>query len=209
MDNDIDKRCKHLSYRLIVPVAEFDVVRFQQELPKISKSDEEDWKSVVLGPSPESSLSFHAHVFWRPAKTPPKHLQLQVDFHKWKSKSKPITGVYAEDFYALAKEFLTPPTANIHVHAEYSFPPKSWQTKVLPLPMKFPYGGKSAMVDGLSMEFPSEPEGVHGAWIQLAKKEMTVQLYAFRPIEFSKFNLIDDIEAFTSVVKNLVEEGAS
>jgi hypothetical protein len=65
------------------------------------------------------------------------------------------------------------------------------------------------MVDGLSMEFPSEPEGVHGAWIQLAKKEMTVQLYAFRPIEFSKFNLIDDIEAFTSVVKNLVEEGAS
>jgi hypothetical protein len=75
--------------------------------------------------------------------------------------------------------------------------------------MKIPYSGKSAVVDGISIEFSTEPEGVHGAWIQLKKNTIAVQLFAFRPIEFSSFDLDSDIEAFTSVVKSLVEEKSS
>lgn len=204
MENSINKKCKELSYRLIVPSADFDVDRFAKELAKFSDSD--DWKSAVLGTRAKNPSGFHAHVYWRKDKKNSANTQLQVDFHRWTSKRKAIAGIYAENFYTWTSQFLKSPTANIHVHAEFVFPLAAWQPKVLPLPMKIPYGGKSAVVDGVSIEFTAEPAGVHGAWIQLKNKNITVQLFAFRSVEFASFKIDNDIEEFTAVVKSLVEE---
>jgi hypothetical protein len=207
VEDDFDKKCIELSYRLTVPTAEFDVERFAKELARFSESD--DWKSVVLGPRSKNASGFHAHVYWRQDRKKSSDTQLQVDFHRWTSKKKAIAEIHAEDFYAWTKQFLKTSTAKIHIHAEYVLPVTAWQSKVMPLPMKIPYGGKSAVVDGISIEFSTEPEGVHGAFIQLTKDAIEVQLFASRPIEFSSFNIDDDIEAFTSVVKTIVEEKSS
>ena len=179
MEDDFDNKCIELSYRLTVPTAEFEVKRFAKELARFSDSD--DWKSVVLGPRSKNPSGFHAHVYWRKDRKKSSDTQLQVDFHRWTSKKRPIAEIHAEDFYAWTKQFLQTPPASIHVHAEYVFPVRGWQSKVMPLPMKIPFSGKSAVVDGISIEFPTEPEGVRSAFIQLTKDNIAVQLFAFRP----------------------------
>jgi hypothetical protein len=207
VEEGISKKCSELSYRLIVPTAEFDSDRFAKEFARLSKED--DWKGVVLGPGPDNPSGFHAHVYWRPDRKNAAETQLQVDFHRWKPTRKVSLGIYAENFYSWASQFLKQAKANIHVHAEYVLPRTSWLPKVMPLPMKIPYSGKTAVVDGISIEFSADPAGVHGAWLVLNKKNMTVQLFAFRPIEFSAFEIQADIDAFSSVVKGLVEEKLS
>jgi len=129
-----------------------------------------------------------------------------VDFHRWKSTRKASTAIRAEGFYPWVAQFLKKPKDNIHVHAEYVLPVASWTPKVMPLPMKVPYGGKTAIIDGVSVAISSDPGGVHGAWVQWAKKHLTVQLFAFRSIEFSAFKIQADIDAFNPVVRGLVEE---
>lgn len=195
MESDIRTNCTELSYRLFISAAEFDVVRFAKFFDKTI----DGWEGVVLGHGQGASRQFHAHVYWRQERKKPENVQLQVDFHRWKAEEKIRVAVpTADDFFTWAGQFISTPVANIHVHAEFALSTDTWQIKIMPLPLKIPYGGASAVVEGISIEIPTEPEGVDHCWVEIRKKRITVQLFAFRRIEFDSFEIGSDIEAFSS-----------
>jgi hypothetical protein len=205
VEKGIDKtNCTDLSYRLTISAAEFSVERFAEVLGNPSES--EGWKTVLLGSPSKDSDSFHSHVYWQPDDSNPSMIKLQVDYHLWRPEEKVMLRTpFAEDFFNWVGQFIAVPSLNFHLHAEFSYPSELCQVKIIPLPLKIPYAGKMASINGISISIPPEPEGVTSAWIELAEKRLTIQLFADRRMEFSTAKVEADVDALSSVVKSLVE----
>ena len=198
-----EKSCTELSYRLSAPAVDFDIARFASAFDK----GEDGWDGIVLARAREASRDFHAHAYWRRERKKPSHVQLQVDFHWWKTERK-VRAMQPppDDFFPWAAQFFTVPVANFHVHGEFVFSADAWQVKIMPLPLKIPFVGSSALVEGISIEMPTEPEGIDHSWVEIRKKRITIQLFAFRRVEFAKFTLGNELKAFSCVAESLVEE---
>jgi hypothetical protein len=205
VEKGIDKtNCTDLSYRFIIPAVEFSVDRFTEALGNPSESD--GWTAALLGSASSDPDHFHAHVFWQPDKSDPSKLKLQVEYHRALPEDEvTIRTPVAEDFFSWAGQFFTVPSLNFHLHAEFSYPSELCQVKIIPLPMKIPYAGKLASVNGISISMPTEPEGVTSVWIELTKKRLTLQLFADRKMELSTAKVETDVENLGSVVESLVE----
>jgi hypothetical protein len=206
VENEIENKCRELSYRLETTTADFDAARFAAALPEISESA--GWNAAFFGPNPKASNAFHAHVYWRPSRGETGGTRLQVDFHRWKPESKAKEGeLFADGFYRWVGQFFTIPAVNMHIHAEFHLPLDAWQPTVVPLPMKIPFGGKQASVNGVYVKLPSQPEDVEAAaWVVMTKKIIDVQLHVDKKLEFETFNLDGDIKALASVAASLVQE---
>jgi len=88
---------------------------------------------------------------------------------------------------------------------EFAYPRETCQVKILPLPLKVPYDGKSASVDGVLITIPASPEGVGSVWINITKKQVELELHADRRMEFKDFQIEQDIKSLSSVAASLVE----
>ena len=197
-------KCTELSYRIVVPKDRFDVERFASALGPSVKSNK--WNSVVLIPRNEKLTDYHLHVFWKPDPDPEK-MRLQVDYHPWQSESKGKEAApFAEDFFDWAKQFFSSESERAHIHAEFEYPVKQWHSNIMALPIKVPFGNKTADIEGLSINLPSEPHGVRQVWLLRGKKHFTLQMFADRAVAFKNFTPHGDVDAFVSVIKNLIEE---
>jgi hypothetical protein len=76
-----------------------------------------------------------------------------------------------------------------------------------PLPLITAFGpkGNEAEIDGISLKFPSKPEGVASLWL-MRWKRWRVQVAADRRITFKGFSPYEDMRAFISVVQMVIEE---
>ena len=196
--------CTDLSYRLVFPAADFDIVRFGKEIGKQIEPD--DWKTAYLGARSSEAFPFHAHVYWKPEPKDSSKLMLQVDYHKTAHNFVADPNApFAEEFFKWVGPFFSVPIVNFHLHVEFAYPRETCQVKILPLPLKVPYDGKSASVDGVLITIPASPEGVGSVWINITKKQVELELHADRRMEFKDFQIEQDIKSLSSVAASLVE----
>lgn len=200
--------CTELSYRFKFKTSEFDFGKFHDA---IGKSVEiEGWNETVLDPFPEAEDKYHAHVRWKESENDDEFVRLRIDYHMWDADIE-LTSVrpYAEEFFEWLAPFYSGDAAEAHIHAEFSFPSETWQSKIVPLPLKVPYAGKSAVIDGVSIDLPGEPEGVRSVWIHKHRKSLELQLYADKRFGLVGFHPQNDIDSLRVVIKSLVEERQS
>lgn len=205
MASDLSMACRELSYRILVPSADFDVVQLSGSFGKNAKNSG-GWMRIAL--KSRDSEGFHCHLYWRPEKGKPENIQLQMDFHRWKPETKtPLDKPTSEEAFKWVFRFLSKSAeVEAHVHGEFRLKPDRWQLTILPLPWKLPHGDKSPTIDGISFDLPNWPEGVLGGFAQLGEERLTLQLYAGRKVVFNDFDIAREVDAFVSVAKDLVGE---
>jgi hypothetical protein len=197
------KNCTELSYRITVPKDAFDMKGFAEAIGPVVKS--RGWNSTaVRQPRNPNLADYHLHVFWKPEGNKRK---LQVDFHAWMSESEEKHGEpFAENFFDWAGQFFSSGTVSAHIHGEFEYPIEKWQSKIIALPIKVPFEGKTAEIEGISVKLPAEPHGIHDLWISRSKKTLDLQLYADRQIVFKNFTPHGDVDAFVSVAMSVITE---
>jgi hypothetical protein len=166
------------------------------------------WNSVLLVPHNPEQNDYHVHVFWEPDDNDPSKTKLQVDYHAWppEDDQKQEHNVSAENFFDWAAQYFAGESANAHIHAEFEYPVAQWQSRVMVLPIKVPFDGKTAVIEGVSITLPSEPEGVTQVWLVSDKKKLKLQMFGSRAIHFKAFTPHDDADALNVVVKKLIGE---
>jgi hypothetical protein len=197
--------CSRLSYRITVESSKFEVQRFAEAIGNSTKLSE--WDSVILAARDPQSTGYHLHVYWRRHRDDPEKTQLQVDYYTGSEEAddkRPAPS--AEAFFEWVGGFFREKTVTAHIHGEFEYPIERWQSKIMALPLKVPYGDKGALIDGLSIALLSEPEGIKDLWIHLGRKLLAVQLFADRQLTFANFTPYVDISALALVLKTLVEE---
>ena len=198
------RNCSELSYRFRVSKDVFDWQAFEAAIGLTVPSNR--WTST-LRLAKDASTDYHLHVFWKDDDGDSSKVKLQVDFHVWEPESEGEQAApFAEDFFHWLSQFLKSETLPVHIHAEFELPIEQWRVKIMALPIKVPYGDKTAVIEGLGMRIPSEPEGVRQVWLQRGKKHLTLQLFADRQLELGTFTPQGDVDAFASVIQSLVEE---
>jgi len=193
------RHCTELSYRITISRDTFDESGFADAIGRYEDSSN-GWRSVTLGARNPKQTDYHLHVYWKTGK-------LQVDYHVWEPESEEThTELYAENFFHWVRQFFKVESVAAHIHGEFEFPVEKWQAKILALPIRVPYGEKTAEIGGLSIKLPPEPHGVHDAWMVRGKKTLDLQLYADRQLAFKNFSPHGDVDAFISVTMDLIQE---
>ncbi len=196
------KNCTELSYRITVPNDEFNAADFSKAIGSSVKS--KGWNSILRSPQNRDRTDYHLHIYWKPDGNKWK---VQVDFHAWMSESKEKHGApFAEDFFSWLGQFFKHESVNAHIHGEFEYPADKWQSRIFALPIKVPFEGKTAEIEGISVKLPAEPHGIHDLWIFHGKKKLDLQLYADRRLTFKNFTPHADVDAFVSVAMSLIAE---
>src|ERR1700690_3094395 len=137
------EHCSELSYRITVPAESFDLERFAKAIGASVES--QGWDSVARSPRDPRATDYHLHVYWRPHYQDRSKTQLQVDVHCWPPESKTNHGEpYAENFFDWVGQFFKDESVSAHVHAEFEYPAKQWNSKIMALPITVPYQEKGA-----------------------------------------------------------------
>lgn len=200
------KHCTELSYRIVAPNDKFDVERFANSIgPLVSES--RGWNTILLAARNYKVADYHVHVYWKPDQEDPSKTRLQVDAHAWRPEEKNAhKELKAEDVFDWVGQFFKGTTENAHVHADFEYPKKHWQSRIMVLPITVPFADKTAEINGLSVNIPSQPQGVKQVWLSTDKDDINLQLFGDRRIVFKNFTFHDDVDAFISVVMSLIEE---
>ncbi len=200
------KNCTELSYRITMPSGKFKVDNFAEAIGGVSVS--EGWNSVLLVSRNIKQDDYHIHVFWEPDDDDPSKTKLQVDYHAWPPETDESEKhhVSADNFFDWIAQFVEGDSVNAHIHAEFEYPAEEWQSRMMALPIKVPFDGKTAAIEGLSISLPSAPEGVSQSWVVWDKKKLKLQIFADRAIYFKRFTPHDDVDALNSVVMKLIGE---
>lgn len=192
-----EKYCTEMSYRITTAPDIFDVARFAEAIGKATQSGA--WKTVTLQPE---QLDYHLHVRWNIVDE--KTIRLQVDVHTFELESG--SGEIGEsDFFHWVAKFFATATVNAHLHVEFEYPTTVVRSKIFALPMQVPAGDLQATVDGFSLAFPSEPEGVDAVWFRQVKEKLTTQVWGDRRLDFAQHDPHQDVDAFASVIRNVLE----
>ena len=202
------KHCEEISYRIIVPKDKFDVDRFSEAVAPFVESG--DRRVATLVPRNSKLTDYHVHVHWRPESHEPSKINLLIECHAWPTETDEMPkGLFVENFFSVIGKFFQSENETAHIHAEFEYPSKGWQTRILALPIKVPFQDKMAELNGLSINLPSSPNGIDQAWILRTRKYFTVQMYGDRQIQFKNFAPYSDVDALHLVAKSLIEEKRS
>lgn len=200
------KNCTELSYRFTTLSGQFKVEKFSEDIGGSIISGGRH--SVILVPRDAENDDYHVHVFWSPDDDDPSRTELRVDYHVWSvevddSRARPVG---ADNIFDWMGQYFDGVSVNVHIHAELEYPAAKWQSRIMLLPMKVPVDEKTAIIDGFSISFPSAPQGVNQAWIAWDKRKLKLQLFAHRTLYFKGFTPHDDVNAMSTIVKQVVGE---
>jgi len=200
------ENCTELSYRFTTPSGKFNVEKFAEDIGGSIVS--EGRHTVLLVPRKTENDDYHLHVFWEPDDDDPSRTELRVDYHVWSvevddSETRPVG---ADNFFDWMGQYFDGVSVNVHIHADFEYPAAKWQSRTLLVPMRVSVDDKTAVIDGISISFPSPREGVTQAWVVWDKQKLKLQLFAHRALYFKGFTPHSDVEALTTVVRQLIGE---
>lgn len=169
-----------------------------------AKVDYQGWYTALLRPQFPELTDYHIHVAW---KSEDDETRLQVDYHFGPHQSKAKHDApFAEDFVEWVGRFISSESVNAHIHAEFEYSLEKWQSKILALPLRVPFGDKMADISGLEIKLPSDPEGARSIWLMSRKSMLDIQVAANRNVVFRGFKAQNDVDALASVASSVIVE---
>jgi hypothetical protein len=137
-------------------------------------------------------------------------VELSFTYHEGtKEHEKDEVPPYAEQFMEWVGQFFKYENTNAHIHARFEFSTEKKQCK-FPLPLKTNIRGDTEdTIDGISLRFGSETEGVSTVRITTSKASFYIELIADRRITFKGYSPDIDVSAFAIALDSLFEEKKS
>ncbi len=158
------------------------------------------WAAACLTQCQEKT-DYHVHFMLN--EMDDKELDLSVSYHRGsvppnENEKEP----YAEQFMAWLGQFFTAGYANADIRGQISYPVAVRQSRYL-LPVKVGIiPGVETTVNGISIDFPSRPNGIDTARLTVGAKNINISLGGTMKVGFGDF----DVYEYLSKVSHLALE---
>jgi hypothetical protein len=190
--------CDLVRYDFNVPLDLFKTKAFSKETDlKVG----DHWAAVL--PSDDARSGYHVHFTGQLDK---EHAHLRVEFFdhaiKRKSTHPPPS---SESVFEFLGSFIREPTARATILARFEKPDSSWRSR-FNLPFKVTMAGAEVVIDGVSLVLPKNRFNAASGWLTKINDAVIVSVALTRSIEFSSFNLADEVATLNESIKMFVEQ---
>ena len=199
-----DELCSALSYRFKVAAEKFDLDALRNELhvkPDTKKG------FAVVNTRDVATEDYHAHFEWRVR--PNDEITIEVKYVASPVKSKPgEQEPFSDNLMRWVGQFFKHRDANARIHSDFEFEAKKTTLSWFPLPLQTKIsnlGGKEAILDGIAVALPSEPDSVSRFFLSKIQDTVYVGIESERRIKFDEFSLDSDIQIERSFADKLIE----
>lgn len=199
-----DLQCDSLSYRFKVGLDKFDLGAFRSVL-KIDASKERDFGVVSTRNS--DATDYHGHFEWRLRK---KGHEISIEIAYVGTPVKATAGEtepYADNVMQWVGQFFKHEDANARVHSDFEFSAKTVILSWFPLPWRarIPKLEGEAILDGIAVALPSQPDGVARFFLSHIRDSVFVGIESERRIRFADFSLEKELQAERAFADKLIE----
>jgi hypothetical protein len=185
-----------IRYWIYVSHEKFDISKFRAALGV----EKETYITAVLA-SADPTVDYMLRIaVWD--EKPEITIQLRYSTTSSDKKRVQQTGPQLEEFGGWFGQFFKYESTHAHMHGHFSYPLASRASK-FPLPLKMNI--EDAEIDGVSLQLPSEPEGVGHIRLTQGDKEWYVEVVADRRMAFKGFKPHPDVKALASVLNTFLE----
>jgi len=154
--------------------------------------------------SRNGSTDYHIHLGWS-AKD--DCIKGSVEFAKNYRKPEPEESEpFAEDFVSWFSQFVLRSEMRIGCYCDFEYPADSGR-KIKFLPLKLPFQGVTAEVDGVSFRIVPPKHGVEKIWATQGEQGLSVHLHAERVIDFSHFDPRREIAEISAGLDSIFDTG--
>ena len=199
-----DVRCDSISYRFKVSLDKFKI----DELRAAVHVDENIKRSFhVINTRDSGTADYHAHFEWR-IREKQQEITIEITYIASPVKSKPGEDEpFSENVMQWAGGFFRHEDANARIHSDFNFEaeeatlswfPLPWRTKIASL-------GSEAMLDGIAVALPSQPDGVSRFFLSQVKDSVFVGIESERRVKFADFSLERELRKEKAFADILIE----
>jgi hypothetical protein len=199
-----DVRCNNLSYRFKVALEKFNI----DALKRTTHADEKTNRQfIVCNTRDRETADYHAHFDWR-IREKQKEVAIEIHYVASAVTSKPgEQEPFAENVMPWLGQFFKHEDANAKIHSDFDFDVKRASLSWFPLPLRTKIAnlGGEAIIDGIAVALPSQPDLVSRFFLSQIGSSVFVGIESERRIEFAKFSLARELQVERAFADKLIE----
>jgi hypothetical protein len=199
-----DVRCDSLSYRFRVSLDKFNVGALRSAV----HVDEKTKKNFhVVNTRDPQVADYHAHFEWRIRE---KQEEITVDIKYVANPVESSPGEqepFSDNLMQWVGQFFKHGDANAKIHSDFDFDAKTAAHSWFPLPLRTKVANLAgeAILDGISVALPSQPDSVSRFFLSHIKDSVFVGIESQRRINFADFSLNKEIQLERAFADKLIE----
>jgi hypothetical protein len=199
-----DVQCTSLSYRFKVALEKFDLNALRSAL-----HTEADLRRSfhVVTTRDSATGDYHVHFEWR-LREKEKEVTIEIKYVASLVKAKPDEPEpFADNIMPWLAQFFKHGDANAKIHSDFEFEAKKASLSWFPLPLRTKIStlGGEAILDGIAVALPSEPDLVSRFFLSQIKDSVFVGIESERRIKFADFWLGKELQVERSFANKLIE----
>jgi len=196
--------CTSLSYRFKVALEKFDLDALRSAVHA-----EADVKRSfhVVNTRDVATEDYHAHFEWR-VRAKEEEVTIEIKYVASPVKSKPgEQEPFSDNLMHWVGQFFKHGDANAKIHSDFEFEAKKAFLSWFPLPLRTRIAtlGGEAILDGIAVALPSEPDLVSRFFLSQIKDSVFVGIESERRIKFADFWLSKELQVERSFADKLIE----
>lgn len=199
-----DMQCEGVSYRFKVALEKFnlDALRSAVHVDEKVKRD-----FHVVNTLDSEIADYHAHFEWR-VREKEKEITIEVQYVGNPVKSKPgEQEPFAENLMQWVGQFFKHGDVNARIHSDFEFEAKRTALSWFPLPWRTKIAslGCEAVLDGIAVALPAQPDLVSRFFLSHVKDSVFLGIESERRIKFAEFSLDKELQVERAFANKLIE----
>jgi hypothetical protein len=199
-----DVRCTNLSYRFKVALEKFDINALRDAM----NTDQTTKRGYAVCSTRNSDAAdYHAHFEWR-LREKQQEVTVEIQYVTNSIESKPGEDEpFAESVMLWVGRFFKRGDANARVHSDFAFDAKTATLSWFPLPLRTKVSGLQgeAILDGIAIALPSQPDSVSRFFLSHINDSVFVGIESARRIRFTDFSLDKELKIEKAFADKVVE----
>jgi hypothetical protein len=199
-----DVGCDSVSYRFKVALEKFDLAALREAV----HADQTTKRSFhVVNTRDDRMADYHAHFEWRFRE---KEQEVTIELKYVANPVNPKSGEqepFSDNVMSWLGQFFKYKDANAKIHSDFAFEAKTATLSWFPLPLRTKIAslGVEAILDGIAIALPSQPEAVSRVFLSSVKDTVYIGMESERRIKFAQFSLEKDLRTERSFADKLIE----
>ena len=198
-----DVGCVSISYRFNVALEKFDL----EALRKAMGVDDTVKRGFAVCNTRDSTTDYHAHCDWR-LQEKNKEITIEIQYVNDPIGPKPQEEEpFADNLMQWIGKFFKYGDANAKIHTDFVFEAKRTTLSWFPLPLRTKVANLEgeAILDGIAVALPSQPDLVSRFFLSQVKDSVFVGIESSRRIKFTEFSLEKELRGERAFSDKLIE----
>jgi hypothetical protein len=199
-----DVGCISISYRFKVALEKFDL----DALRRAMGVDEKVKRAFAVCNTRDPNVAdYHAHCEWR-FREERKEITMEVQYVPGPINRKPQEQEpFADNLMQWVGQFFKHGDANARIHSDFEFESKRTTLSWFPLPLRTKVAdlGGEAILDGISVALPSQPDLVSRFFLSHVKDSVFVGIESERRVKFAEFSMGKELHVERAFSDKLIE----